>query len=514
MVSISLPAGSTVKQALDTARLTLNTLDRTDPPVYTVLGPGDSVHLIRVSEEFTVEQETLPFEHQTLLNESLSQDKKVLIQAGQNGLREITYRRVYENGIQVSSQPIPVKSVIIKEPVSEIVMIGIQSPFSPITIPGRIYYIRDGNLWSMEGNTGMRRAIITTGDMDGRILSLSSDGNWLLFTRNTGNNQENQQINSLWAVNLAENPEETSADYPQELEFIDVNVPNVIHFADWLPESNVRFFFSTVEPRPAAPGWQANNDLNFLTFSSTGWTTNWSILVEANAGGIYGWWGTSFLWKPDGSSLAYARPDRIGIVNPKDGELKTLVEITPFRTRGDWAWVPGISWSPDSRFIFSVNHPAPQGTTSPEESQLFDLVVIPLEAGPMISLVQQVGMFAYPLVSPFGSDGFDYQVAFLQAIYPSQSETSHYRLTIMDRDGSNQHAIFPDPEAPGIEPQRFWGAWAPVVMPGNDHKVLAVIYQGNLWIVDTITGEADQLTGDGLTSRILWVQSTSSVGEK
>jgi uncharacterized protein YabE (DUF348 family) len=93
-VSLSLPAGSTVQQALDIARLSLNTLDRTEPAVYTVLGGGDTIRLIRVSEEFEVEQEIIPFERQTLRNESLSQDKEILIQAGKNGLREITYHRV------------------------------------------------------------------------------------------------------------------------------------------------------------------------------------------------------------------------------------------------------------------------------------------------------------------------------------------------------------------------------------------------------------------------------------
>ena len=153
-VAVSLPAGSTVQQALDAARLTLNTLDRTDPAVYTVLGAGDIVRLIRVTEEFSVEKEIIPYERQTLRNESLSQDKEVLIQSGKNGLREITYRRVFENGIEVSSQPIPVKSVIVEAPAPEIVMIGIQSPLSPVSIPGQIYYIRDGNLWVLSGKTG------------------------------------------------------------------------------------------------------------------------------------------------------------------------------------------------------------------------------------------------------------------------------------------------------------------------------------------------------------------------
>ncbi len=117
------------------------------------------MHLVRVREAFEVEQVVLPFESQTLRNESLPVEKEVLIQRGKNGLQEITYRRVFEDGVEVSNQPMPVNSVILEEPLPEIRMIGVQTPFSPVEIPGRLYYLRDGNLWMIEGNTGNRRAV-------------------------------------------------------------------------------------------------------------------------------------------------------------------------------------------------------------------------------------------------------------------------------------------------------------------------------------------------------------------
>jgi hypothetical protein len=33
---------------------------------------------------------------------------------------------------------------------------------------------------------------------------------------------------------------------------------------------------------------------------------------------------------------------------------------------------------------------------------------------------------------------------------------------------------------------------------------IAYIYQGNLWLIDPDTGEAQQLTGDGLIAAIDW----------
>lgn len=508
-LKLELPPGSTVQQALNQAGLTLNELDRTDPPAYTVLGDGAQVRLIRVQEEFEVEQVIIPFEQQTMRNESLPVEKEILIQPGKNGLQEITYRRVYEDGVEVSSEPIPVKAVIVEEPQPEIRMIGVQTPFAPIEIPGTLYYLRDGNVWKIEGNSANRSAVLTTGGLDGRVLSFSDDGSWLLFTRRS---DEEGQINELWAANIGGTAEIEPGGGSSEQLAADLSVRNVTQFADFVPNSNNKIIFSTVEPRPTAPGWQANNDLQQLTFSPNGWTTQWITVVEPNAGGVYGWWGTDFLWGPDDRYLAYARADSVGIVDYRTGVLTSTLNILPLQTRRDWAWVPGITWGPDGKALYTIDHIAQEGSLNPEESQIFDLTAILLEAGPTLHMVSHIGMFAYPLASPMQEQpgGLDYELAFLQALFPDQSETSRYRLAVMDRDGSNRRVIFPDEEDPGMEPQQHWGDWSPAPLAadvlgssGSDYA-LAVIYQGNLWIVNANTGEMVQITGDGLTTRAVW----------
>ena len=130
---------------------------------------------------------------------------------------------------------------------------------------------------------------------------ISKDGQWLLFSRHA--NQE-EKINNLWAVNLWE----ALAGEAEDVEFIDLKIDNVIHFADFRPGGETRIVFSTVEPRTSAPGWQANNDLQALVFSGSGWTTQWSTLVDPNSGGIYGWWGTDFSWSQDGSPTGFQPP--------------------------------------------------------------------------------------------------------------------------------------------------------------------------------------------------------------
>ena len=72
----------------------------------------------------------------------------------------------------------------------------------------------------------------------------------------------------------------------------------------------------------------------------------------------------------------------------------------------------------------------------------------------------------------------------------------------MDRDGSNQKPIFPPSDAPGLDPQT--PNWAPEPIEGQTGDFIAIIYQGNLWLVDSGNGQAFQVTGDGLISQVDW----------
>jgi len=229
-LSLQLPAGSTAQEAIDQAGVSLGKLDRLEPPEYTLLTAGARVRVIRVTEEFSVEQETIPFERQVLQTESLPEQERLLAQSGVNGLREITYRHLYEDGVEVARSP--VKSVVVAEPIPEIMMVGIQTPFVPVAIPGRIIYLLGGNVWMMAGSTADRLPLITTGDLDGRVFTLSDSGKWLLFTRRS---EEEEQINTLWAANLGAEP----------VELYDLQVENVVHFAAWAPGRDNQVVFST-----------------------------------------------------------------------------------------------------------------------------------------------------------------------------------------------------------------------------------------------------------------------------
>jgi hypothetical protein len=488
-IRASVPSGSTVVQAIDAAGVELGELDRLQPPAYTLVTDGTRIEVTRLSETFEVEQVTLPFPQQTLRNEALPEGETRLLQAGENGSQEITYRIVTEEGVETSRTP--VKSQIVVEPKPEILMVGALTAYSPVPIEGTLAYISSGNLWTISGDSGSRTPLTVSGDADGRILQLSPDAAWLAYTRHDPENAD--EINSLWGVSaLGRNPEPFA-----------LGVSNVVHFADWSPDPlELVLAYSTVEPRPAAPGWQANNDLNLVTVRTDGERGRpgpHRTVLAANSGGQYGWWGSAFAWASDAARLAYARPDGVGVVTLDEPALTPLLEMTPYQTLGDWAWVPGVSWGWDDRTLFTVRHGPPVGLETEAASPVFDLVALQPTSGAALPLNARSGMFAEPVVSPpqlLPNGEVDHQLAFLQALTPLESESSRYRLGVIDRDGSNQRLLFPAAGEPGLEPHRV--AWSP------DGQRLAVIYQGDLWIVDVATAQAHRLTSDGQVSAIDW----------
>lgn len=480
---VSLPAGSTVSQALQAADILIGNLDKAEPPLYTVLNAGDTVTLIRVEEKFETEEQIIPFERQIVRNESLPDGETRLVQAGVNGLQELTYRIVLEDGEEISRSI--VKSVNVREGLPEVVMIGAQSSFAPLPIPGRIAYLAGGNAWLIDGSTANRTPIVTTGDLDGRIFLLSPNGNYLVYTRKSTKSAD-QEINTIWAVR-------TNGGTP-----FSTGISNVVHYAEWIPGTN-SIAYSTVEPRATAPGWQANNDLHRYSIT----TGARAKVLDASSGGVYGWWGMVYSFSPDGR-LAYARPDGIGLVDIDGKYIKPMLDITPLNTHSDWAWIPSLTWGADGNTIFYTSHAPPPSLLNEEDSPFFDLSALSFSNDVSINIVQGTGMFAYPSSSYLQPSSSErrYEIAYLQAIFPEQSETSRYRVVVMDRDGSNRRTIFPANDAPGLQPQV--PVWAPDQIEGQSGDFIAVVYQGNLWLVDSSNSQAFQVTGDGLVTRIDW----------
>lgn len=485
LLTITTESGHTVEDALSANGIQLGEFDRTIPSRDSELTASLSITITRVKHELEIREQEIPFETNILPNETMALGEQQLIQTGLNGLQEVTYQHIIENGIEVSSS-ITARNII-REPQNEIIMEGVQSPNVPITINGKLAWLTAGNAWLMDGSTINRLPLVTSGDLDWRVFELSPDGEWLLFSRNPKVDTQ-EIINSLWVINTIDpnaNP-------------IDLGINNVIHFAGWLPGEARSIVVSTAETRTTSPGWQANNDLQIITFTEDGGVFAPVKWYEANSGGLYGWWGDSYIFQPGGKNITILKPDGIDLLSFDKSESTVLADILSYQTHGSWSWVTQASWSTDGSVLYAVNH-RDDGSSSPEESIHFDLDVYFMVDQSQRTLREDVGMFAYPSISPqYGTRQY---LGFLQASFPLESETSPYRLRIMDVDGSDDKEVFPREGASGMLPQVI--QWQPV---GSDstNEIIAVIYLGNIWLVDVNSGTLQQITGDGLTEKISW----------
>jgi hypothetical protein len=486
-VELEVPEKTTVQQVINQENITLGLLDKVDPPTYTLVQNDMLVSITRVREEFETVDEAIPFERQIVQNESMSEGQALLIQAGKNGVQQVTYRNLFENESQVSRTVFQITTI--SAPTSEITMVGIRSPYSSLSIPGILAYLVAGNAWKMEDSTANRQPIITTGDLDGYVFRISPNKKWLLITRANVKNDPDT-INTLWVVNLV-NP---------DLTLIDLGVKNIVHFADWIPNQDMSITYSTVEKRASAPGWQANNDLWQVSFNTDGTLIKKKKIIDTNSGGLYGWWGITYSWSPDGTRLAYARPDEIGLVDFQKQVFVPLLEVTAFNTHSDWAWVPQLAWSPDNRTLFFTSHDFLATSSEPETDPTFGISAYVINNPIPIKIIANVGMFTKPSAQPNLLEN-RYRIAFYSALFPNQSDTSHYRLSISGQDGSNLRTLFPPEGLGGMEPKYF--SWAPPSSEGES-STIGILFKGNLWFVDIISGASVQVTGDGLMSSLDW----------
>lgn len=471
--------------------LEVTELDRIVPPRVTQIQDGMTITVVRVEERIECEQAIIPYQQRAIPNEGLLPGEERLAQSGVNGSEEICYRITTEDG--QPSQRVEVQRVVVSDPREEIVFIGIDtSDLEAASIEGTLIYISNGNLWMMRGSSATKRPLTSTGQLDGKVFDLSADGDRILFTQHyTGS--ESAYFNTLFAVL------DTRADTP---EIQELSLLNNILYAEWIPERPYTFSYSTAEARNSAPGWQAFNDLWLMRLNAADAVPiSVESAVESSSGGVYGWWGTTFKWSPDGSALAYSRADSVGLVDLETGQLTPLIQFPVYTTFQDWVWQPTLSWSPDGELLLFAVHGQPFGAEQPENSPIFNISVTPAEinGGFVADIVTRSGIWASPQFSPFVETSAEMPIGFigyLQARNPLNSVNDQYDLVIADRDGSNARVLFPPTGQPGLDPQEI--AWSP------SGRHVALIYGGNLWVIEAGTGRAQQLTVDGGATSPQW----------
>ncbi len=454
----------TVQDLLREQNITLGDLDVVRPPETTRLQDGMTVTVTRIVQQTEVLTETVPFERRVVRDASLPQGEMRLLQVGQNGLREQVYRLTYTDG--ALTERVLVRETLVTPPVDEIQVLGTRTTLASVPITRTLAFLQRQDAWVMRGSSGNRRQVTYLGDLDGRVFRLAPDGGWLLFTRAV--TDDPQRMNELWLVDT------TRVD----AKALPLNIHNVL-WADWDARGQ-RIAWTTAEVVEAAPGWRGQNDLWMGEISTQRTLRSSRRLYKAEAGGGWGWWGTRYLWSPQGDRLAYSRPDEVGYVTVSNGQRVTLLRFPPYRTYSAWAWNPGLDWSPDGNLLLSVLH-VPQAGGDPEESPWFDVVAVEATGAYTATVALNTGMWAAPQRSPDGE-----RLAFGRARFPNQSHVSAYSLCLADIDGSEATCPYPPESEAGLT-LPIW-RWSP------DGKGVLVIYQGQLVLWDVTQGVAIPLT--------------------
>jgi len=114
--------GGTVLQALAAAGIGLVGSDYTIPPAEATITAGDEIVVVRVTEDFRLEDAPIPFQTIWQANGELLIDTKAIVSAGVTGIQRQRVRVRYENGVEVS-QTMDGKWTA-REPVNEVIGYG------------------------------------------------------------------------------------------------------------------------------------------------------------------------------------------------------------------------------------------------------------------------------------------------------------------------------------------------------------------------------------------------------
>jgi resuscitation-promoting factor RpfB len=481
-----------VGEFLREVEVELGELDAVNPPQYTQISDQMRITVVRIRQIEECENRVIPFQRQTVPSESVPPGEEQLIQPGVNGEEQICYRVEMRDGVAgqriVSGEP-----RVIREPTDERIAFGPTTMLDPVEITGTVVYISDQNAWVMSGNSNDRRPVTNTGDLDGKVFSLSPDGRSLIYTRSL--TRDGSFSNELWLV------PDVRAAQPSPVQLR----PSNILYAEWVPGQPNTISYSRAEPRQTNPGYSAFNDLWLTTIDPQNGAeiSIEPIIEERTSGGLYGWWGTEFKWSPDGQALAYIHADAVGTVNLETGALTPLLRYEVYAPLGDWSWRSSVSWSPDANLIATTVHGPPIGDERPDRSPVFNIAVASTNGAFQADLIERAGMWSLPQFSPLLPNSGTFPAGYLAYLLARQplnsiNDTAEYDLYIADRDGSNARRVFPPENQRGMTSREY--TWGP------DGRALVVVYQGNLWLIDAQTAIARQLTLDGQASRPVWAR--------
>ncbi len=485
----------TVDQVLSGAQIELGPRDRISHPLVSPVVDGMRITIRRVSERDICEQEEIAHKRLLLPKEGLQAGQREKGQAGVNGRREICYRVLLEDETEVDRVRLG-NPTVVREPIDEVIYVGTSNTVQPLDIPGRLSYINHENAWTIASNAANKVRLTRDHKLDGFVFHQNQDGSRLIFTSET--DETDDFFNELWMINLERESE------PVRM------TPTDVLFAQWRPRAPNEIAYSTGVRSPGATDKKSLNNLWLMSIDlESGRTLDIEEVLPESGGGLYGWWGKNFSWSPFGDKLAWARADGFGLVDFESKRLTPLTQYAVFHSAATWVWLSPLSWSFDGQLLAGIAHGAPLADEPAEASPIFDMVVASADGRFVAPIRLSSGMWSSPSFSPDlarpGAETRSGYLAWLQAREPQNSMSSEYDLMLADRDGSNQRRLFPAAGDQGIRKHDF-GSRAGDYVWSPDGRFIALIYAGNLWLIEVETSAALELTFDGQSSNPVWTR--------
>lgn len=484
-----------VQEVLRLENIAIGELDDVSPFLRTQVNDGDTITVVRVTQNTTCEDETLPFEQARLPRTDLEPGAEIIIEQGANGIRQVCYIVTYRDGVETSRNF--QRQTVLEEPQDAVIYYGVNDTLEPVALSGTIAYISGNQAWVMETSNTARRPLTIPGQLDGRVFELAPDGRKLLYTKRTDNPDDAAFSNELWLMT------DLFTGNLVQLQQIDI-----LH-AYWVPGRENAYAYTSAAAGGGFQGWSAFNDLWLVEIDPrSGVNNNIENLISENVSGSFAVWGTTFEWSPDGTNVAYSKADGVGLVDFEAQDFGNSILSYPYfnaAIANEWVWEPELAWSEDGQWVVTTVHGAPYGSEAPIDSVVFNVAVFKVgdAENPLVidTFIEQSGIWASPSFSPVQADG-TVRVAYLQAQTPLNSVGTAYDLVVMDRDGSNKRTIFPPEGQSEMRPTGFDGeyVWSP------DGRQVAIIYQRNIWLVDVESGLTQQLTNDGQVEALRWVE--------
>jgi resuscitation-promoting factor RpfB len=236
----------TVQDVLREQKIILGDNDRVDPPSFAEVDRSAAITVTRVQIRTETVRQPIPFERQFVRDESYPENQVRVVQLGTNGQVEITYTITIENGQETARQETARR--IVAQPKNEILAMGTQGSLPSVALTGgSVIYLANGNAWVMRNSSTDKRPLTTSGDLDGRVFSISADGRYLLFSRAA--DALSKSFNALWLINTL-----VLGETPRALA-----IENVLYAQ--LSGDARTVVYSTGEKTEGAPGWKASNEI-------------------------------------------------------------------------------------------------------------------------------------------------------------------------------------------------------------------------------------------------------------